>query len=351
MSTLMSFTVGTKDFRQALRSVTPHASRDDTLPMINRVRCYVDGENVTVAATDRFTAALGLVSVWETSSDVVAPIDLALSDVAMILSVFTVAREASEDSPEWQLRIELRDKTTHTPGTDPDVSSLVVRIADVSGLITGEVLEFPAMPPHSGFPDLPQLFANQLAKPAGLLDTFGINSELLVRLKTAGKVYGNKPLVLSTPGAERSPILARCGDSFLGLVMPTFIDEDQHALHKGWLDGWVRRLPLPSTQRVVDLDEVRWFANRANATEFLREAARLVISTQFGSPAMLQRRLGISFAAAQTILDDLARRDIVTYVDEDNKSAARTVRIPVGDLTACLDTLTADDPAEEASDE
>ncbi|WP_331436450.1 hypothetical protein RND64_04545 [Gordonia sp. w5E2] len=139
---IMSFTVGTKDFRQALRAVSPHACRDSDLPMINRIRCYVDVENVTVAATDRFSAALGLVSVWDSSdTPVVGHIDLSLPDVAMILAVFTAGKDNGVDEPEWQLQIELLEKRTVTASDSPDVVSHAVRVTDVSGLIPGEVLE------------------------------------------------------------------------------------------------------------------------------------------------------------------------------------------------------------------
>ncbi|AZF93628.1 FtsK-like DNA translocase [Gordonia phage Eyes] len=349
MTSLMSFTVGTKDLRQALRSVSPHACRDDELPMINRVRCYVDTENVTVAATDRFTAAMGLVSVWDADSAVVGSIDLTLTDVAMILSVFTVGKENRDDAPEWQLRIELRAKRTQTPGSESNLESMVIRVTDISGLVSGEVLEFPAMPTHSAFPDIPQLFANQLARPAGLLDTFAMDGDLLARLKVAAKVYGNKPLVLSTPGAERSPILARCGESFLGLVMPSRFDEDDRLRNKAWLDAWIRRLPVPDLQKVVDLDDVSQMTSHESAARFLRDAAQIVISTQFGSAAMLQRRLSIGYKLADRLLDQLAKRGIVSHADEENSSQARAVLVNASDLQKVLDTLPAEE--EDASDE
>ncbi|QCG77053.1 DNA polymerase III sliding clamp [Gordonia phage Ewald] len=342
---IMSFTVGTKDFRRALRAVSPHASRDDKLPMINRVRLYVDQNNLMVGATDRFTAAVGLVSVWESDLAAVGPVDLALADIGMILSVFTAGKESSNagDSPEWQLRIELREKRTSTAVSQPDLLSSAVRVTDVSGMIPGEVLEFPALPPHSLFPNLPQLFANHLSIPAGLLDTFAVDGDMLARLKIAAKVYGDKALILSTPAADRSPVLARCGDSFLGLVMPRRMDEDERIAAKAWLEAWVRRLPVPSREIVVDLDEVRQPADKETADAALRAAAEAVISSQFGSASMLQRRLGISFKSATRILDELERRGVVGEADG---SRAREVLTPPDKLAETLKSLT--DDGEEA---
>lgn len=350
MTTLMSFTVGTKDFRRALRAVSPHASRNDNLPMINRVRLYVDGENVMVAATDRFTAALGLVSVWESDYSTAGPVDLALADIGMVLSVFTAGKESSNagDSPEWQLRIELLEKRTETGIARPNLLSSAVRVTDVSGMIPGEVLEFPALPPHSLFPDLPQLFANHLSLKPGRLDTFSVEGDLLARLKIAARVYGNRPLVLSMPSGVRSPVLARCGDSFLGLVMPRRVDDEERASNKAWLDAWVRRLPASSRDIVVDLDDVRLPLDKATADATLRDAAEAVISSQFGSASMLQRRLGISFKSATRILDELERRGIV---GEAEGSKAREVLTPPEELADTLKSLTDNDNEEGTTDE
>lgn len=337
MTALMSFTVGTNDLRRALKAVTPNACRDDELPMICRIRCYVDSENVTVAATDRFTAALGLVSVWDHDVAADGYIDLSLPDVGKILAVFTAGKDQG-GAPQWQLRIELLQKRTVTDDDRPDTSSLTVRITDVSGMIDGEVLDLPALTPHDNFPNLLQLFANHLAKATGVLDMFGVSGELLARMKTAAKVYGDEPLVLSTPSAERSPILARCGDSFLGLVMPVTIDEDHAVAVKNQEEAWQRRLPAASKTLVVELDTIK----RAHENDpegwanTLRSATEMVVTVQFGSASMLQRRLGISWAKADRVLDDLEAADIVGPA---RGSMARTVRFPAADVQAALARL------------
>ncbi len=334
----MSFTVGTKDFRQALRAVSPHACRDSDLPMVNRIRCYVDVENVTVAATDRFSAALGLVSVWDSSdTPVVGHIDLSLPDVAMILAVFTAGKDNGVDEPEWQLQIELLEKRTVTASDSPDVVSHAVRVTDVSGLIPGEVLEFPLLPASNAFPDLPQLFANKLDEPTGPLDTFAVEADLLARLKTAAHVYGKKPAILSTPASPRSPIVARVGESFLGLVMPRYFGEDDRVQSKAWLEAWQQRLPDPSREKIVDLDETVGKRDPNAARDALVAAAREVITMQFGSAAMLQRRLGVSEKAAGRYLDELEKHGVVGPKPEG--SGARKVLISVDQLQATLDEL------------
>lgn len=329
-SVAMSFTVGTKDFRQALRAVLPHASTDTKFPAICRLRLYVDGENVTVAATDRYTAALGLVSVWESDVPTVGPVDLSLPDVAMILAVFTAGKESSTaDTPEWQLKVELLSQRTRR-AAGGDVEHATVRVTDVSGLISGEVLEFPVLPADTAFPDLPGLFSKYLSRPAGLLDAFSASGDLLARLKVAGRVYDH-PLLLSTPGDARSPIVARCGDSFVGLVMPKFIDEDTAAQNKRWLEDWLRRLPEPG---VVDLDDMSGHAR--SERQRLRAAATLVITTQFGSPVMLQRRLMVGLAEANGLLD---RLEGIGVVGPKDGAGAREVVAKPQQLQKVLDEI------------
>lgn len=252
--TLLDITVGTKDFRQALQAVVPHAhTKPEDWPELARVRCHIDRENLMTSATDRYTAALGLCSVWSedsTASDV-GMIDLSLEQIKKILAVFKLGGKASseDDEPEWQLRIQL------VASSDADSASLFVRFTDISGLIPGEQLEMPALPVDDQMPKLPETFARFAQTPAGVLDVFGITGTLISRFKVAAAVY-NEPLLMTAMGSEgRSPMLVRCGDSFLGVVTPRRFDEDQTLKHKEWLADWITRLPPPAM--VVDLNPTR----------------------------------------------------------------------------------------------
>lgn len=254
--TLLDITVGTKDFRQALQSVLPHAhTKPDEWPELARLRCHVDRQNLMVSATDRYTAAIGLCSVWSDDLGAAADIgvfDLALDQAKKILAVFKLGGKSSseDDEPEWQLRIQFG-----AASAKDESAPLFVRLTDVSGFIPGEQLEMPALPVHDQMPKLPETFAKFAQTLPGLLDVFGITGTLISRFKVAAAVY-NEPLLMTSMGSTGlAPMLVRCGDSFLGCVTPRRFDEDQALKHKEWLQDWIHRLPPPASE--VDLNPTR----------------------------------------------------------------------------------------------
>lgn len=235
---MASILVGTNDLRAALKSVRPHACTDQELPSLCRIRLDVGPQNVTVTATDRFTLGLAIASVFthlnpntldETDLAWVEVIDLAVDDVDKILGIFPGGKEPA-DEPQFLLRIE----------TDPTH----VVVTDSSGMIDGRALKLPRLSADEGFPDLAALVWRVHSGPPVLIENLAVGGTYTKRFTTAASCY-REPLVFeSTTGSKG--LMIRCGESFLGLLMPIALDEETEARHLEWRKAWTTRL-APTT--------------------------------------------------------------------------------------------------------
>ncbi|MGJ9426858.1 DNA translocase FtsK [Nesterenkonia halotolerans] len=70
--------------------------------------------------------------------------------------------------------------------------------------------------------------------------------------------------------------------------------------------------------------------------DLLIEATELVVTTQFGSTAMLQQKLGATHAKAKRIMSLMESYGVVGHAEE---SKPREVRIPPGRLASTIDLL------------
>jgi len=223
-------TVGTLDLRQALTAVAVHATDDPDIPTFNRVRLEVGPVNLTVTATNGYTAGHALVSVIDNvDGEAGAPFDLSPQDVKEVLALFRSSKE-TEQSDTLQLQVD--DKHT--------------TVTDVSGLFSGKSLVLPRLPLEGNFPDIEGLIGQHIAD--GFFGPFDgdrliADGRKLASFTKAAAAYG-QPLVLEPCGTTAPRLIVLCGDSFIGLLTTMRPDdEDRAAQMREWRDAWRRRLP------------------------------------------------------------------------------------------------------------
>ena len=223
MSTIV---VGTADLRRALTAVGPHAStvKEDTTK--HRVRLSVGAENLTVSATNGYSAGIALVSIEEPDGELV-DVDLSPQEVKEILALFKSGNPGTDEEVGDTLQL--------------DITADKFRVTDISGLFPGKLLELPRFAVDPNFPNLSRVALKILTKTGQksveLLLTTG---SLVALFKAAASTYG-KPLAIEMTG-ENSAMVLSCGDSFLGFLQPVKANAETVAELTEWRSDWLYRL-------------------------------------------------------------------------------------------------------------
>jgi hypothetical protein len=185
-----------------------HASPDKDDGAMHRVRCDGRLENLTVTATNRFTAGMAIASIEDNHDGELSEFDLSPTDVKEILALFP-GRRANDDDVGDTVRI------------DVDVEHFT--ITDTGGLFEGKSLTLPRQPQSPGFPDIPMVISRTLARRPSKTPRLIANGVLVGVFSIAARAYGRE--LTFEPTGTSSTLVIGCGESFLGLLMPIRIDD------------------------------------------------------------------------------------------------------------------------------
>lgn len=226
---MTAITITARELTALLGPVTPHASKDDTVPLLCAVRIRSNGPWLTAIATDRYRIALKRIrpsAAPEEGFDAIIPLRV----LARVRSIFKAGR-----------------------GHDPiltftiDGTRLTVGAADTfAGLVDASLafeLDSLGKWPYSLDRIVREgLTAEPVTKPA-----VGAFTPAFLADFATGQV-GASPMRISPTGLGSKPWLVRIGDDFIGLIVPVRVSDTPSASDE---DAWLPLLDAPEPEAKV----------------------------------------------------------------------------------------------------
>lgn len=313
------------------------ATKDDAAVLAKTVAIEEYPNGVRLVSTDRFMLLTAWVSdlaheadepgLDEAPARTVIAYDGDGRGRSLLGYVLTLARRMETDKlplGTLEIAVEFDVNKPETPGEDKGFEGMDPTYVTLS-IPDTEMVYLHAI--HDTYPDWRVMRHKFTAVATTML---GLSPDLIARTAAVSR-YSNGPLVATFAGEDKA----------LAVDYP---ESEPHVT--GYL--MPRRWVLPGeAEPAVEVPEPAKDLS-AEDVEMLEQAAGLVVSTQFGSVAMVQRKMRVGYAKALELMDELEARGVVGPADG---SRSRDVLIGPDDVEALAEALAPTTAAGRPSEE
>jgi hypothetical protein len=228
---MSTITITARELTALVASVIPHASKDETLPLLCSVFVRSSGPWVTALTTDRYRMAFQRIRPTEAPGDGFAAI-IPLGVLARIRATFKAGRNMD---PVITLTVDGEKLTVTTTGA-------------LDGMV-GASFEFRLHDPASAWPNVDRLLTGALDAevPTGPTRML-VNPSFLADFRLGQSRYDS--MRVTPTGGDRKPWLIRIGEDFIGLIVPLHSGSSVE-IAPAERDGWLGILTVRETATKV----------------------------------------------------------------------------------------------------